>query len=134
MSIVKRQQEERRDRKKSRRFQRAGSDAARADWARVDMAQLQETIAYVTRAGGAIRFGYTADGGAYAIGVYGDGSAPYTEYVRPGEDIERVLADIGSAFIDDDAEEIQVERTAGIQPSPTAPGTTQSKDKSKKAT
>ncbi|MGV1050486.1 MAG: hypothetical protein ACOYD4_18400 [Solirubrobacterales bacterium] len=134
MSIVKRQQEERKDRKKTRKFQRIGGDSSRADWARVDMAQIQETIAYVTRAGGAIRFGYTADGGAYALGVYGDGSTPYTEYVRPGEDIERVLADIGAAFIDDDAEEIQSERTAGQKPSPTAQGKAQGKDKATSTT
>ena len=40
--------------------------------------------------GGAIRFGYTRDGGAYAVGLYYGGET-CTEYIRPGEDVEQAL-------------------------------------------
>jgi hypothetical protein len=43
--------------------------------------------------GGALRLGYTRDGGAYAVGVYGDGT-PFTEYIPPSDDIEVYLKGI----------------------------------------
>lgn len=64
-----------------------------ADWRGVDTERLAHAIATITIAGGAVRFGYTADGGAYSIGLYGDGE-PYTEYVRPAEDIDAYIADL----------------------------------------
>lgn len=101
MSVVKKQMEAKKSRPAQRKFQRGLGDMGGADWATVDMAQLQETIAKVTANGGALRFGYTADGGAYALGIYGDGPAPYTEYVRPGEDIDAILADLSTVFSGD---------------------------------
>jgi len=62
-----------------------------ADWASANPALIVSAIAAVSFAGGAIRFGYTRDGGAYAIGILGDGE-PYTEYVRPSESIDEYLA------------------------------------------
>lgn len=41
----------------------------------------------VTSRGGAVRFGYTRDGGAYAVGFY-YGSESSTEYCRPNESLE----------------------------------------------
>lgn len=64
-----------------------------ADWASADPALIQEAIQRVTHREGAIRFGYTSDGGAYSIGLYGDGE-PYTDYVRPTEDINEYLRGI----------------------------------------
>jgi len=61
-----------------------------ADWGSVDAGIIQRAIATVAKAGGALRFGYTRDGGAYALGVLGDGD-PYTEYLRPGDDVEQYL-------------------------------------------
>lgn len=61
-----------------------------ADWQGVNGELLARTVAVVAMRGGALRLGYTRDGGAYSIGVYGDGE-PYTEYVRPGEGIEDYL-------------------------------------------
>lgn len=112
MGIMKQQAADKKSKGRERRFQRFTKDQREADWATVDMAQIQETIVKVTKVGGAIRFGYTADGGAYALGIYGDGAAPYTEYVRPGEDIEAILADLGSVFDGDDREEEPPTRTA----------------------
>lgn len=67
-----------------------------ADWATQDGQKLIELVARIAAAGGAIRFGYTRDGGAFAIGIYGDGE-PYTEYLRPSEDIEALLRDVADA-------------------------------------
>lgn len=61
-----------------------------ADWAAADAALLQEAIAVVAWQGGALRFGYTRDGGAYCIGILGDGE-PYNEYCKPSEDINEYL-------------------------------------------
>ena len=61
-----------------------------ADWASVDPTKIVRAIAAISRAGGAIRFGYTRDGGAYALGIMGDGE-PYTEYLRPTDDIGEYL-------------------------------------------
>jgi len=114
--------DEKKKHKKERRFRRESEGGETANWATVDMAQVLETIAKVSAAGGAIRFGYTMDGGAYALGIYGDGAQPYTEYVRPSEDIERVLAELGAVFDGDDPQDEPVTRTAGQKLSPTAKG------------
>lgn len=76
------------DRIRARRQAKQAHDIA--DWAAADGALLHEAIAVVAATGGALRFGYTRDGGAYAIGIYGS-SQPYTEYIRPSEDIDYYL-------------------------------------------
>jgi hypothetical protein len=52
---------------------------------------LHELTRAVTDAGCAVRFGTTRDGGALAVGYLGDGE-PYTEYIRPSEDLDAYLA------------------------------------------
>lgn len=52
----------------------------------------------VLREGGCLRIGRTRDGGAWAIGVYGDGAQPYTEYVQASEDINRYFNDLAGFF------------------------------------
>jgi len=83
----------------TRRAARANSRGT-ADWATADSALLTATIARITFTGGAIRFGYTSDGGAYAVGIYGDGE-PYTDYVRPDEDINEYLKELYASYGDD---------------------------------
>jgi len=61
-----------------------------ADWASVDGTLLSKAVAALAGLGGALRLGYTRDGGAYAIGIYGDGD-PFTEYVSPNDDINEFL-------------------------------------------
>lgn len=61
-----------------------------ADWSLADPKKVCQLVYNVTGCGGAVRFGYTSDGGAYAVGFYGDGE-PYTEYVRPNENIDDAL-------------------------------------------
>jgi len=49
-----------------------------ADWANADPALLLELVCKVGVEGGAVRYGYTRDGGAYSIGLYlGDDSKTY---------------------------------------------------------
>lgn len=84
---------------KERKYKPRNGAGGPADWHNVDVTVLIRAIAIVTKAGGALRFGYTRDGGAYAIGVYGDGD-PYTIYVRPSESVEGVLGDLTDAFTD----------------------------------
>lgn len=72
------------------RRRRTRGNQIKADWASVDAGLLQQAITSVTEGGGAIRFGKTRDGGAYAIGILGDGE-PYTEYLRPSDDIAAYL-------------------------------------------
>jgi hypothetical protein len=65
---------------------KARGNQTKADWTSVPADLLQQSIATIASAGGAIRFGYTRDGGAYAVGILGDGD-PYTEYLRPADNI-----------------------------------------------
>jgi len=81
-----------------RRIGRGRGVSMPADWGSVDAELLRRAIAAASGASGALRFGYTQDGGAYALGIYGDGPDPYTEYVRPGDDIEVMLTDIADVF------------------------------------
>lgn len=62
-----------------------------ADWASVEHEAICAAIAALGSVGGALRFGYTRDGGAYAIGVYGLEAQPYTDYLRPGDDVQAYL-------------------------------------------
>jgi hypothetical protein len=64
-----------------------------ADWGSVSGELLTKAVAAVARKGGALRLGYTRDGGAYAIGIYGDGE-PFTEYVPPSDDMDLYLRGI----------------------------------------
>lgn len=57
-----------------------------ADWGSQDGNLLREIISAVTMGDGAIRFGYTRDGGAYSIGIYGDGK-PFTEFCPGSSDV-----------------------------------------------
>lgn len=64
----------------------------------VDWEGFSVSLSQILNRGGAVRLGATRDGGAWAIGVYGDGSTPYTEYVRPEEDINKYFSDLGAFF------------------------------------
>ena len=63
-----------------------------ADWANADPRVICDLVAKVTSRGGAVRFGYTRDGGAYAVGFY-YGQDSKTVYCRPGEDLDQFLKD-----------------------------------------
>lgn len=61
-----------------------------ASWDTADAATIAKLIDAVTSRGGACRFGYTRDGGAYAVGFY-YGIESTTKYCRPGQDIGAFL-------------------------------------------
>jgi hypothetical protein len=61
-----------------------------ADWTECDGDVLRKAIAAIAKMGGAVRLGYTRDGGAYAVGIYGDGD-PFTEYIPPSDDITEFM-------------------------------------------
>lgn len=44
-----------------------------------------------------MQFGYTRDGGSYAIRVVGDGD-PYTEFIKPTEDVLLALTGLAEDF------------------------------------
>lgn len=79
------------EKRKRRSHTKTSGEAA--DWESCDGAILAKAIGRVARMGGALRLGYTRDGGAYAIGIYGDGE-PFTEYVPPSDSIEDYLRGI----------------------------------------
>lgn len=61
-----------------------------ADWGGANAPLVLQAIATLAREGGAVRFGYTRDGGAYAVGLY-YGTERVTEYIRPSEDLDAYL-------------------------------------------
>jgi hypothetical protein len=67
------------------------------DWAMQDPLKVLALIAAVASAGGAIRFGYTRTGDALAVGYLGDGS-PYTDFLRPTDDVEQYLIDTTASW------------------------------------
>lgn len=83
------------EKRKPRRRRRASSGTA--DYAVVDANALRNAVIKLASTGGAIRFGYTSDGGAFAIGIYGDGE-PYTEYIKPNEDLSGFLVDLAEEW------------------------------------
>ena len=101
MSATKRMAEEKKAKKTAgRRYGANAAERRAADWGTAKPEELKSLIVAAARAGGAVRFGYTADQGAYALGIYGDGDTPYTEYVRPGEDLGEVLRNLTETFFE----------------------------------
>lgn len=62
-----------------------------ADWTSADGKLVIELISSVTALGGAVRFGYTRDGGAYSLGIYLDDDSE-TFYFPPSVDVDENLA------------------------------------------
>jgi hypothetical protein len=89
MSVMKEMKVQRKTNKRRLR-ERADGGSSPADWMSADPELLQRVVAKITVLGGAIRFGYTRDGGAYAVGIY-IGEKYDTEYVRPQEDLNEYL-------------------------------------------
>lgn len=66
----------------------ASSDIA--DWGGIDGKVVVDLVQVITRLGGAVRFGYTRDGGAYSVGIYLDDDRS-TFYFSPDVDVEAAL-------------------------------------------
>jgi hypothetical protein len=73
------------------RKQRTSIRRTPADWAEVSADSIRDCIVQIGAIGGAVRFGYSRDGGAYSIGVYGLETQPFTDYLRPGDDVAHYL-------------------------------------------
>jgi len=67
------------------------------DYAQIDPSSLHRVLCAITSRGCAVQFGYTRDGGAYAIRVVGDGD-PYTEFIKPTEDVLLALTGLAEDF------------------------------------
>ncbi len=70
-----------------------------ADYVSVDAELLRSAIASTAGAGGALRFGYSRDGGVFAVGVLGDGD-PYTLWCKDTEELDITLAQLRDHFDD----------------------------------
>jgi hypothetical protein len=68
-----------------------GSDVA--DWGTVTPKILVDLIQVIAASGGAVRLGYTRDGGAYSLGIYLDDDRE-TFYCRPGDDLDAFISDL----------------------------------------
>lgn len=73
-----------------RRRQAVSRTGSHADWSEVDGALLAKMVQAVARTGGALRLGFTRDGGAYAVGFY-DGDDKHTEYISPNDDVNEFM-------------------------------------------
>lgn len=98
MSTAKRSIEEKRSKQPKRRYGGAPAEGGNVDWALVGAENILECIIAAVEVGGALRFGTTSDGGAYALGVYGDGPTPYTLYSGSDEGMREHLRGVGDAF------------------------------------
>lgn len=96
--MIKRVLDSKRPKQKERKLRPTLQSFHAADWDRADAEQLKATIAAMGQYGGALRLGLTRDGGAYAVGIYGDGNDPYTLFVRPDEDLNEFLREIEQTF------------------------------------
>lgn len=71
--------------------------SAVADWNNADPAHVLRLVCVVALAGGAVRYGYTRDGGAYSIGLYlGEDSKTY--YCNDAEGINDQLQELIAYF------------------------------------
>lgn len=67
------------------RAQEGSSDVS--DWGTVTPKVLIDLVQVVSGLGGAVRLGYTRDGGAYSVGIYLDDDRE-TFYCRPSDDLD----------------------------------------------
>jgi len=68
-----------------------------ADWQNASPERLHRLVCLVGTEGGAVRFGYTRDGGAYSIGIY-LGSDSKTYYCNDKEGIDEKLRELTDYF------------------------------------
>ena len=83
----------------AKRKQRVAANSGIADWASASPSLLQRAVTAVARCGGALRLGYSRDGGVYSIGVYYNGESE-TDYVRESEGIDGYLTSLIEDFGD----------------------------------
>ncbi len=70
---------------------------AKADWTEADGSAIANLVEVVTKYEGAVRFGLSRDGGAYAVGLY-DGGDSWTEYLGGNEDVSEWIQELADRF------------------------------------
>jgi len=68
-----------------------------ADWSEADGGLIIHLVEVVTKRQGAVRFGLSRDGGAYAVGLYDDGDN-WTEYLSGSQSPDDWLRRLASEF------------------------------------
>lgn len=97
MGQEEKRKQAKRDATKARGFRRAGGGGVAPDWRHVDAEVLKWALHIVGACDGALRLGYSRDGGMFATGVYGDGE-PYTDYTRTAQETTDYLTELGDYF------------------------------------
>jgi hypothetical protein len=64
-----------------------------ADWGSITPKILVDLVQVVSGLSGAVRFGYTRDGGAYSVGIYLDDDRE-TFYYKPSDDLDDAIASL----------------------------------------
>lgn len=77
----------------------AGHGGNVADWEHADSELMLRLVCKVAVSGGAVRYGYTRDGGAYSIGIY-LGSDSKTYYCNEAEGINETIRELVEYFTD----------------------------------
>lgn len=98
MGSMQRVIEQKKSKGNTRRYSGGKQVSAGVSWAGINAATVLETIQIVSEAGGALRFGHSRDGGALALGVYGDGPEAYTLYAGDTETMNDHIVGIGDVF------------------------------------
>lgn len=111
MAQVERAKEDGKDSRRQKARQQRSKRTASAGPANIRVQDWVGIAALVTafaEAGGAIRIGYTRDGGAFAVGCYlGDDYS--TEYIRLQEDFTQALEEIATAWLENAGEAYHTE-------------------------
>jgi len=64
-----------------------------ADWGTITPQVLVDLVQVVAGLSGAVRFGYTRDGGAYSVGIYLDDDRE-TFYYKPSDDLDDAVTQL----------------------------------------
>lgn len=98
MSAVKKIMDNKRAGGRQRRYGNVSVAKAAVTWTDVKSENIMELIVAASEASGAVRFGLSRDGGALALGVYGDGDEGYTLYSPTAEGMEDHISGLIDVF------------------------------------
>lgn len=98
MGSQQRLQEQSKKKKSARRYQATPVNVEGVTWAAVNQGTLLECVLRACEAQGALRIGMSRDGGALALGVYGDGDEAYTLYAGDADTMNDHLAALTDVF------------------------------------
>lgn len=73
---------------------------ASASYVEHDAEKVLGIVETLCQMGAAVRFGKSRDGGALAVGIYGDEDTPYTDFLRPGDSLVDYLDSVRESMLD----------------------------------